>query len=150
MGRKALHKIPHRREYGDYQTPEHFAAAVCQLLKATLPSPPFHIIEPTCGTESFLKSCLLLNPVQVTGIEINEACCDLCRATLSDARVRIINADIFSFDLASLTQQPEQDRHTSNGKEQRQPENRHILILGNPPWVTQDTLTSLNADNTPL
>lgn len=121
-----------KREYGDYQTPEFFSLAVCQYLKDIRKITPSVVIEPTCGLGSFVKSSLIFDASEIIGIEINPEYCDVCSQTINDHRVQIHNADVFDFDLKSIVK----------GKEQ-------LLIIGNPPWVNNSTLSSLNSDNFP-
>lgn len=121
-----------KREYGDYQTPEFFSLAVCQYLQKQRKVKPSVIIEPTCGVGSFVKSSLIFDASEIIGVEVNPEYCEICKQEISDPRVQIINADFFSFDLKSVIK----------GKEQ-------LLIVGNPPWVNNSTLSTLNSDNLP-
>lgn len=121
-----------KRAYGDYQTPEDFSLDVCHYLKNNRKVNPSIIIEPTCGVGSFVKSSLIFEASEIIGIEINPKYCEICKETIDDSRVHILNADFFSFDFKSII----------NKKE-------NILIVGNPPWVNNSTLSSLNSDNLP-
>lgn len=121
-----------KREYGDYQTPIAFAKKVCTYLKDYRHIKPSAIIEPTCGVGSFLKSSLLFNASEYYGIEINPEYCEICRDSINSDKVKIINSDFFAFSSKSLIQ-----------------DKRQILIIGNPPWVTNSTLSALNSDNLP-
>lgn len=121
-----------KREYGDYQTPEFFSLAVCQYLQNQRKLKPSVIIEPTCGVGSFVKSSLIFDASEIIGIEVNPEYCEICKQDINDPRVRIINADFFSFDLKSVIKDKEQ-----------------LLIVGNPPWVNNSTLSTLNSDNLP-
>lgn len=121
-----------KKEYGDYQTPEFFSLAVCQYLKEQRKINPSVIIEPTCGIGSFLKSSLIFSASKIIGIEVNPVYCEICKEYIIDPRVQIVNADFFSFDLKSVMKNNEQ-----------------ILVVGNPPWVNNSTLTILNSDNIP-
>ena len=122
-----------RREYGDYQTPEVFAEKVCLYLKEYRHLQPSAIVEPTCGVGNFLKSSLLFNANEYYGIEINPEYCDICRNTIRDDKVTIINTDFFAFS----------SKHLIKDK-------RQILILGNPPWVTNSVLSTLDSGNLPV
>ena len=122
-----------KREYGDYQTPVDFAEKVCLYLKDYHHIKPSAIVEPTCGIGSFLKSSLLFNANEYYGIEINPKYCEICRETISDKKVNIINSDFFAFSSKALIK-----------------DNREILVIGNPPWVTNSTLSSLGSDNLPI
>ncbi len=121
-----------KQEYGDYQTPEKFSQSVCDYLKRNRKIRPSLIIEPTCGKGSFIRNSLIFNAQNIIGIEINSNYCMFCKESINDPRVSIINADFFSFDLNSAL----------NGEE-------NVLVLGNPPWVTNSTLSSLNSENLP-
>ncbi len=122
-----------KREYGDYQTPVEFAEKVCVYLKDFRHIEPSAIVEPTCGVGGFLKSSLLFNASEYYGIEINPEYCDICRNEIQDDRVKIINSDFFAFSSKALIQ-----------------DKRQILVIGNPPWVTNSTLSALGSDNLPL
>jgi predicted RNA methylase len=92
-----------KREYGDYQTPIDFAERVCRYLKDYYYLKPSAIVEPTCGLGSFLRASLLFNAEEYYGIERNPEYCEVCRKTINDARVKIINSDFFSFSSKALT-----------------------------------------------
>lgn len=121
-----------KREYGDYQTPDAFALKVCQYLKEKRKIKPTTILEPTCGTGSFIKNSLIFEAENIIGIDINKNYCLECEANIGDPRVQIFNADFFSFDFRSIIK----DR-------------KNILVIGNPPWVTNSTLSSLKSMNVP-
>ena len=122
-----------KREYGDYQTPVYFAEKVCVYLKDCCHIKPSAIVEPTCGVGAFLKSSLLFDANEYYGIEINPEYCDICRDDIKDERVKIINSDFFAFSSKDLIQNK-----------------RQILVIGNPPWVTNSTLSALGSDNLPI
>ena len=122
-----------KREYGDYQTPVDFAEKVCNYLKEYRHIKPSAVIEPTCGLGSFLKSSLTFDAEEYYGIEINQDYCSKCQATINDKRIKIINADFFAFSSKTLIK-----------------DKRQILIIGNPPWVTNSTLSALDSDNLPI
>lgn len=122
-----------KREYGDYQTPIDFAEKVCGYLKNYRHIQPSAIVEPTCGVGNFLKSSLLFEANEYYGIEINPEYCEICKKTICDDRVTIINSDFFSFPSKALIK-----------------DKRQILVIGNPPWVTNSTLSALGSDNLPV
>ncbi len=122
-----------KREYGDYQTPVNFTERVCLYLKDYRHIKPSAIVEPTCGVGNFLKSSLLFQADEYYGIDINPEYCEICKNSINDDKVRIINADFFAFSSKTLIK----DR-------------RQILIVGNPPWVTNSTLSALGSDNLPV
>lgn len=122
-----------KREYGDYQTPIAFAEKVCMYLKNYRHIKPSAIVEPTCGVGSFLKSSLLFDANEYYGIEINPEYCNTCRNTINNDKVQIINSDFFTFSSKALIR-----------------DKRQILVIGNPPWVTNSTLSALDSGNLPL
>lgn len=119
-----------KREWGDFQTPLDFAEAVCKLLKDKCQIKPELVIEPTCGIGNFLKSSLCFDAKRYFGIEINAEYCEICRAQIADTRVEIINDNIFNCSFSDKKQD-------------------NTLIIGNPPWVTNSTLSALASDNLP-
>jgi hypothetical protein len=122
-----------KREFGDYQTPSDFAEKVCMYLKSNRHISPSAVIEPTCGRGSFIKASLIFNAKEYYGIEINPEYCRYCDETICDERVKIINSDFFSFSSKKLIKDKSQ-----------------ILVIGNPPWVTNSTLSTLASDNLPI
>lgn len=122
-----------KREFGDYQTPFDFAQRVCTYLHDCRGINPSAVVEPTCGLGSFIKGSLLFNANEYYGIEINPDYCSKCIETIKDSRVKIINSDFFTFSSKSLIN-----------------DDRQVLVIGNPPWVTNSTLSSLGSDNLPV
>lgn len=121
-----------KREYGDYQTPIDFAEKVCHYLKDYRHIKPSAIVEPTCGVGNFLKSSLLFEANEYYGIDINPEYCEICRNSINDDKVNIINSDFFAFSTKDLIK-----------------DNSQILVIGNPPWVTNSTLSVLDSYNLP-
>ena len=125
-----------RREFGDYQTPIKFSEEVCRYLKKDLKLNPDVVIEPTCGLGNFLQSSYnIFNASKYIGIEINEDYTNEAKRRFLDKDIKILNADLFSFDFLTI----------ANGIS-----NLEILIVGNPPWVNNSTLSSLNSKNQPI
>lgn len=121
-----------KREYGDYQTPDSFALSVCKYLKEKRKINPSIVVEPTCGIGNFIKNSLIFGAEHIVGIELNPKYCELCQSSITDPRVQIINADFFSFDLTTVIKKK-----------------KDALVIGNPPWVTNSTLSTLNSANFP-
>lgn len=122
-----------KREYGNYQTPIDFAEKVCCYLRDYRHLNPSAIVEPTCGLGNFLKSSLLFNAKEYYGIEINPHYCEICQKSINDNRVCIINSDFFTFSSKTLIK-----------------DKRQVLVIGNPPWVTNSTLSTLDSRNVPV
>ena len=121
-----------KRAYGDYQTPYEFTEKVCTFLKNNKKLNPSAIVEPTCGIGNFLKSSLVFNAKEYYGIEINPIYCDTCNEKINNDNVKIVNADFFSISSLSLIGDKSQ-----------------VLVIGNPPWVTNSTLSTLSSNNLP-
>src|ERR1035438_4598902 len=123
-------------EYGDFQTPSELTVLSMELL-ARLGVKPRSILEPTCGRGSFLAAASEAFPdaSSIVGIDINSdyltAANRLFDAT--DSRVRLIEGDFFKFDWSDIF-----GSHESPW-----------LIVGNPPWVTNAQLSSIDSDNLP-
>jgi len=134
---KNLSKI----EYGDFQTPEYLASQICDLI-SRLGCKPQTILEPTCGVGHFLTAALHNFPSvkHLAGVDINPeyvATAKLAVNTLAaqrpDVVIDIAAANFFVNEwetyLASLPDP--------------------ILIVGNPPWVTNAGVGTLDGDNLP-
>ncbi len=127
-----------KKAYGDFQTPAKLSRQVCQLL-ANQGINPVSIVEPSCGQGSFIFAALECFPQakKFLGLEINPDYIQSLKQKLNtqnlSAKVKILQADFFEMDWASkLAEFP-------------QP----ILIIGNPPWVTNSALGALNSSNVP-
>ena len=118
-----------KKEYGDYQTPADFAEKCVKYLKENFHFLPEMIIEPTCGVGNFLASAgKFYKNVSKIGIEINNDYCKAAKSNIPEAK--IYNASIFDFkfepDIAEK-----------------------ILIIGNPPWITNSELGKFSSKNLP-
>jgi len=130
-------------EYGDYQTPPPFALEVSRKLSAFYGLAPDVVLEPTFGVGNFFDGVFAAFPNIQTlyGIEINNsyyktALHRVGRHKSAKPRVELFNSDIFSFDFGKI----------KNNLTQKD----SILIIGNPPWVTNSQLTSIGSANLPL
>lgn len=136
---------PNRRAYGDFQTNEELASTITAYLYEAGISPEF-IVEPTCGKGGFILAALKQFKAikKIVGIEIYypyiwETKFGVLELFLNKKfackpEIEIIHEDVFCFELGTLAK-----------------ENKHsnTLVLGNPPWVTNSELSTLNSNNLP-
>lgn len=135
MGDQKRHKV----EFGDFQTPINLAREVCSLV-ARSGFQPASVLEPTCGTGSFLRAALETFPdvSLVLGFEINKQYVEHARrvaagAVPSNTFVEVRQSDFFLTDWSKIVAAlPEP-----------------ILVIGNPPWVTNTELSTLRSNNVP-
>src|SRR5262245_49195202 len=131
MGSKKQKRGPD--EFGDFQTPSLLADQICQFLSGR-GVVPAAVVEPTCGLGSFVFSALnCFAPAETLGIEINPFYVDKLRAALCSReawnKVRVIHQNFFDVNWqTTLRSLPEP-----------------ILVLGNPPWVTNAKLGALGS-----
>lgn len=127
-------KAKHVAEFGDFQTPDDLARQVMQIVKmrgidaAT-------IIEPSCGRGAFLvaaREAYLNTPL--FGLDVNAGYLGAARERLASDENLVLAAESFF-------------RHDWSGHISRT--NAPLLIVGNPPWVTNSELGSLGSDNLP-
>ncbi|WP_333888074.1 hypothetical protein [Clostridium sp.] len=119
--------------YGDYQTPLEFANKVCMILKNDLGVVPNTIIEPTCGEGNFIKASLDVfdNINLVYGVEIQEGYYIKTKEKFKENRnVKIVQDNIFTHNFSDI-------------------KCNNILIIGNPPWVTNSALGMADLGNLP-
>ncbi len=142
---KNILKEPDRTEYGDFQTNKNLSDKICGLLKRTNINPEI-IIEPTCGKGNFIISSLqaFSGIKYIYGIEIYKPYIWETKFKILDfflknpktnpPEINIFHYNIFDFNFNTIAK-----KH----KEQK------ILIIGNPPWVTNSKLSSLGSNNLP-
>lgn len=134
-----------RSEFGDFQTPASLAERVLKLVTREIPLPGM-LIEPTCGKGHFIIAALHQFPslrkifaldihlpyLWQTKFSIIDTC--LRHPGLNRPCIELHHANVFAFDFSQL------------------PVNTHqpLLVAGNPPWVTNAMLGSLDSSNLPL
>ncbi len=125
-------------EYGDFQTPLVLAAQICGFL-ADRGAVPASLVEPTCGAGNFLLAAFKQFPelAHAVGVEINKDHIDRLHATLTELpfadRIAVVEASFFDVNWRATFQDlPEP-----------------ILVVGNPPWVTNAALGALGSSNLP-
>lgn len=136
---------PDRAEYGDFQTNSDLANKVTLHLASKNISPEV-VIEPTCGKGNFIIASLrnFKNIKYVFGVEIYRPYVWETKFSIVDffisnpnsnkPEISIVHCNVFDFDFKTIAK-----KHSSND----------ILIIGNPPWVTNSKLGSLNSTNLP-
>lgn len=146
LGKETEHEISEPMlEYGDFQTNQLLASRIVNKLKLNGISPQI-LIEPTCGKGNFILAALdIFDDIEkIYGIEIQKkyvwhakfAILDffLNRPNRTRPSIQIINTSIFTFDYDSV-------KDMIKGKE--------LLIIGNPPWVTNSMLGAIKSSNLP-
>lgn len=126
------------REFGDFQTPLDLVRSVLRVVyrgggRWT------RALEPTCGVGNFITGLrsLAFPPVEIQGIEVQPK--HAPRTTVEAEKsgdstaIQIKQADIFKVNLAELVWS-----HTGP-----------LLVVGNPPWVTNAELGGLDSENLP-
>jgi hypothetical protein len=136
---------PDRAEYGDFQTNKDLANKVAKHLAKRNISPEI-VIEPTCGKGNFVIASLSNFKAikKVFGIEIYKPYVWETKFSILDfflsnpdsnkPEITITHCSIFDFDFKDISKQFPTEK---------------LLIIGNPPWVTNSKLGSLNSSNLP-
>jgi len=135
-----------RAEYGDFQTNSDLAIKVAEFLKQGLSNPKI-VVEPTCGKGNFIIACLstfkriekivaveIYKPyVWETKFNILQFFIDNPNARKPDIEINHFN--VFDFDFSKISKEYTKEE---------------ILVIGNPPWVTNSKLSSLESGNLPI
>ncbi len=136
---------PDRAEYGDFQTNSDLTNKVTLHLASKKISPEI-VIEPTCGKGNFIIASLrnFENIKSIFGIEIYKpyiwetkfSIIDffLANPTANKPEISIVHCNVFDFDFKEIA---------------KKNVNKDVLVIGNPPWVTNSKLGSLNSSNLP-
>ena len=136
---------PDRAEYGDFQTNSDLANKVTLHLASKNISPEV-VIEPTCGKGNFIIASLrnFKEIKNVLGVEIykpyvwetkfNIVDFFLSNPNSNKPEISIVHCNVFDFDFKTIAKE-----YSTN----------NILVIGNPPWVTNSKLGSLNSTNLP-
>jgi len=124
-----------KKEFGDWQTPIGLADRVVTLV-SELYGLPECVVEPTCGVGTFLSASSAEWGGRVTyhGYEVNEGYVEQARSKLGGKGVQIFHRDFFGEDWSANIQ--------GLGKSR-------VLVVGNPPWVTNSELGQLGSTNLP-
>jgi hypothetical protein len=133
-----------RRDLGDFQTPPALVDAVLDALEPIGPRWS-RVLEPSCGRGHFLAGLLgrAAPPRQLIGIEIQDAHAEAARTIIPGrdpgeaapvVDVSIMHANVFDVDLRR-----DLAWHAPGP----------LLVVGNPPWITNATLGQLESRNLP-
>lgn len=134
-----------RTEYGDFQTNSDLANQVILHLLLENVSPEV-IVEPTCGKGNFIIAALKnLTKIQnIFAVEIHKPYVWEAKFNVIDfflenpaskkPEISIIHCNVFDYDFKNMAK----NFSTQN-----------ILVIGNPPWVTNSMLGALNSANLP-
>ncbi|WP_414619706.1 SAM-dependent methyltransferase [Calothrix sp. CCY 0018] len=128
-----------KAELGDFQTPP---ALIAEILKCLSKNNKYweRVFEPTCGRGNFISGLLALDqpPKEIQAIEFDteyfQAAKSIYKKTDS-THVVIQQAKIFDLDLGQSL------KWSAKG---------NLLVIGNPPWVTNSQLGSLGSNNLPI
>jgi len=136
-----------RREYGDFQTNSKLTYKTINYIKTKCSGKDFEfILEPTCGKGSFIIAGLEAIPEikKIVGIEIYlpyvfETKFNILEFFIKNNRnlipeIDIIHANVFEYNFEKLS-------NTTN--------QLVTMVIGNPPWVTNSELGSINSNNLP-
>jgi hypothetical protein len=123
-------------ERGDFQTPRVLAQDVTAWLQRRGVSPQT-VVEPTCGRGTFLQAALERWPTLAIGlgVELSPAyVAEANRSVGAAPKIRVVEGNFFSFPW----------------KEQLGELPQPMLVLGNPPWVTNSQLMAMGSTNLPV
>jgi len=125
-------------EFGDFQTPPPLAGAICELLLQRRVK-PLSVVEPNCGKGSFVIACLerFKSISRLVATDINPSyIASLKRSLESHSRstdVEAFQADFYETAWPKVVNDlPEP-----------------LLVIGNPPWVTNAGLGVIGGSNLP-
>jgi hypothetical protein len=134
-----------RAEYGDFQTNSDLANKVTLHLASKNISPEI-VVEPTCGKGNFIIASLrnFKNIRNIFGVEIYKpyvwetkfSVVDffLANPNSNKPEISITHCNVFDFDFKQIA---------------KKYSTKDFLVIGNPPWVTNSKLGSLNSTNLP-
>lgn len=136
-----------KKTYGDYQTPAELTDIICKRLTQK-GIHPYTVIEPTSGKGTFIKSCIknfkklrFAKGIEISQEYILHSKLSIIKYYLSHNNItnkpliNIINKDIFKLSVDDIISGIDY----TNG----------VLVIGNPPWVTNSYLSSIQSNNIP-
>lgn len=126
-----------KKEYGDFQTPLSLARRVAALVQGR-ERRIGTIIEPTCGVGAFLQSAAerFGGSANYWGFDVNADYVEAARAAV--ARVGSVGATV-----------EQRDFYATNWQEFFSEQTGPLLIIGNPPWITNAGMGVIRGSNLP-
>ncbi len=125
------------RQYGDFQTPPELVREILRVL-SPIGKNWKRILEPTCGHGSFIRElvCIENPPKEIKGIEIQDSYVRQAKEIASTEKtdIEIVQGSIFDLDFQKDLTWKSSDP---------------LLVIGNPPWVTNSEIGSLDGNNLP-
>ena len=126
-----------KKEFGDFQTPPSLALRVAALLAET--TPRFStVIEPTCGVGALLAAAAERFGESPTywGFDVNPSYVDEAKRALNRVgrpKVNVQHRDFYATDWRQFLSE----------------QIGRILVIGNPPWITNAGMSVINGRNLP-
>ena len=126
-----------QHQFGDFQTPVDLACEVTRFLRTSGVSPSA-VIEPTCGVGNFLVASMRTfgGDIPYYGFDISPDHIEAARANLAGQEggtCELTCENFYEKDWRALF------RSLPDG----------LLVVGNPPWVTNSALGAMRSDNLP-
>lgn len=137
------------KDFGDFQTPIHLTEQICSKLNLLGVNPDV-VIEPMCGMGNFVVSSIRNFPSisEICAIDIQPQykwrfvvnLINNARLNTYPNKIKIFFEvkDFFKFDFVSNIADKSENLNEKT-----------ILIIGNPPWITNTQLSKLNSSNIP-
>ena len=125
-----------KKEFGDFQTPVTLCKDVINLIDKKYGKPDI-IVEPTCGIGNFIETAYNQwgKEIKYYGFELNNEYLSFAhKRFLHYENIELFQADVFKFNWQSFFKRFAEEK---------------ILLLGNPPWVTNSFLGTINSKNIP-
>ena len=124
-----------KKEFGDFQTPDGLAHKVTSLVAEIFGTPDL-VVEPTAGLGAFLAASVDQwgQDCHYEGYEVNRQYVDHAFKRLEGLGVELFHRNFFSEDW-------KYNLNHSGAKK--------VLVIGNPPWVTNSDLGLLGSRNLP-
>lgn len=126
-----------RAEFGDFQTPSALAREVAEFLRSSGETADA-VVEPTCGRGSFINAAIAVFPraKAIYGLDINPQYVKAATEAAprgSERKVHLECRNFFEVDWTEFFS-------TLAG---------NVLVIGNPPWVTNSALGTTGSNNLP-